>query len=356
MTSSSCPATVLSPFLAADDHAVAGDFDHSLRASSVDINDPPKACTDECRSGVTEAQFCPVCDLSKVASAPEVHVPRDAEQSSLKLVACDEIIRYFRGQRFVDQCGPERRADPPDLGARGVVAASPPEGWKADLEDAEDEMAGSGPPKVVSWDPKLGEKLGYEDPPAKKRICGDEDPTTHVNYGILEAQAGFRARNQAYAMFKAAWRARARSDMTVDYPTRLSKSVAKRRHFAESIGRHASSTDFSFKNLKSILKTTQPKAAPCMQLKRIRHIFDTGSGHHLVPREEVKRAGATKHVRSLDYPLTLSTAGGLVNPDGVVEVRAPSLDDGKIDALVLGDTPHVVSAGELCQARGYSFH
>ena len=89
---------------------------------------------------------------------------------------------------------------------------------------------------------------------------------------------------------------------------------------------------------------------------KTRFIVDAGSGHHVVKRAMVNKADAMKHVRELDYSLTLKTAGGSVTPDGVVEVEAPALDEGAVDALVLPNTPHVISVGALCQGRGHAFY
>ena len=84
-----------------------------------------------------------------------------------------------------------------DLTDRAAVAAAPDSRWGTEAE-VKGEFSVAGSPKVVSWSPSLGTRVGMDDPPTKKRLCGNGDPTLHPDYGLLEAQANFRARNEAY--------------------------------------------------------------------------------------------------------------------------------------------------------------
>ena len=236
-----------------------------------------------------------------------------------------------------------------------AVAASPGTTWGGTEELVKGEFSVAGSSKVVSWCPSLGDKVGYEDPPTKKRLCGGGDPTEHIDYGLLVAQANFRAHNEAYTLFRQAWGARGGADLTV-VPSAIKASTPQAcQHFAKSLGLSTDAAAELARNLKSILKPAPRNAMPCYRDKT-RFIGDTGSGHHIVRRAMVKKADAMKHVRELDYALTLSTAGGSVAPDGVVEVDAPILDEGSVEALVLPNSPHVISIGALCQGRGYAFH
>ena len=85
-----------------------------------------------------------------------------------------------------------RRADVgrPDLSDGAAVAACPDTLW-GNEEAVKGEFSVDRAPKVVSWSPTIGTKVGYEDPPAQKRICGHGDPTDHPDYGLLVAQANF---------------------------------------------------------------------------------------------------------------------------------------------------------------------
>ena len=122
-------------------------------------------------------------------------------------------------------------SDPTD---RAAVAAAPDSRWGTETE-VRGEFSVTGSPKVVSWCPSLGTKVGMDDPPTKKKLCGDGDPTLHPDYGLLEAQANFRARNEAYTLFRTAWGARAGTDLTV-VPPRIRASTPKAcKHFARSV-------------------------------------------------------------------------------------------------------------------------
>ena len=130
-----------------------------------------------------------------------------------------------------------------------------------------DEFSVDRTPKVVSWSPTIGTKVGYEDPPAQKRICGHADPTDHPDYGLLVAQANFRARNEAYTDFRAAWGANACADLKVVHKgIRLSTPKAC-PHFAKSVGlsKDADADELKFRDLKSSLKPVRQDALPCLK-------------------------------------------------------------------------------------------
>eukprot|EP00959_Pyramimonas_sp_CCMP1952_P178541 3732044-Pyramimonas_sp.AAC.1 len=55
-------------------------------------------------------------------------------------------------------------------------------------------------------------------------------------------------------------------------------------------------------------------------------------------------------------PITLNAAGGLSSALGTVRVACDRLLSGKFDAIVLPETPSVISVGELCVDHGHSFY
>ncbi len=84
-------------------------------------------------------------------------------------------------------------------------------------------------------------------------------------------------------------------------------------------------------------------------------IMDSGSGHNLLTRQDVIRGGHDGSQFPLKKPIMLHTAGGSTVCRNALGVSIPSLDEEKVSALVLQDTPAVLSMGQRCQKFGYSF-
>ena len=94
-----------------------------------------------------------------------------------------------------------------------------------------------------------------------------------------------------------------------------------------------------------------------LKLGSMRFIIDTGCGHNLIAEKFIKGAGAMGKLQRLDAPLTLNTAGGPSKALGTVGVACDKLEKGKsLTFKVMKKTPSVISVGELCMDRGYSFH
>ncbi len=83
-----------------------------------------------------------------------------------------------------------------------------------------------------------------------------------------------------------------------------------------------------------------------------RSIADTGCGYNLVPRS----ASAAGAPWGQEEPVFLHTAGGLVRCNERMRIACVSLTEGRFDALVLDDTPEVISIGQRCMEYGYGFY
>ena len=83
-------------------------------------------------------------------------------------------------------------------------------------------------------------------------------------------------------------------------------------------------------------------------LGALNFIVDTGCGHNLIVEKYVRLAGAMGSVRRLKNLITLNTAGGESKALGSVCVACPSFAGGSFEALVMKDTPAVLSVGERC--------
>ena len=69
-----------------------------------------------------------------------------------------------------------------------------------------------------------------------------------------------------------------------------------------------------------------------------------------------KNAGAIGKMKQLQVPITLTTVGGLSSALGAVKGACDRLRSGKFDAIVMPETPSVISVGELCMGNGYNFY
>ncbi|MCH2074919.1 MAG: hypothetical protein MK130_08695, partial [Puniceicoccaceae bacterium] len=87
-----------------------------------------------------------------------------------------------------------------------------------------------------------------------------------------------------------------------------------------------------------------------------RYIADTGSGHHLIPKKQVKSKNLLSKMEMLRRAICFETAGGDTRCTTALGVKFPAIDEGKLVANVLDDTPAVVSIGRLCILAGYGFY
>eukprot|EP00959_Pyramimonas_sp_CCMP1952_P350595 7345515-Pyramimonas_sp.AAC.1 len=62
-----------------------------------------------------------------------------------------------------------------------------------------------------------------------------------------------------------------------------------------------------------------------------------------------------RFVRKLPQSIALNTAGGESKALGSVRIACPKFEGGSFNALVMPETPRVVSVGERCMDHGFSF-
>eukprot|EP00959_Pyramimonas_sp_CCMP1952_P175620 3669837-Pyramimonas_sp.AAC.1 len=79
-----------------------------------------------------------------------------------------------------------------------------------------------------------------------------------------------------------------------------------------------------------------------VHLGTLRFIIDAGCGHNL-SAEGFIRAGAMGMIKRLEESITLNTAGGSSRSLGSVCVACPDFMGGHFDALVMPETPAVIS-------------
>ena len=75
------------------------------------------------------------------------------------------------------------------------------------------------------------------------------------------------------------------------------------------------------------------------------YIADSGSGHHVVPRDNVRDNGLEARLSELDKTLSFETAGGRTECEHTIAISFPVLDERILTAHVLDDTPPVISMG-----------
>ena len=81
--------------------------------------------------------------------------------------------------------------------------------------------------------------------------------------------------------------------------------------------------------------------------------MDTGSGHDLVDLALVMQSA--RIINTDHQNLTLMTANGECRPPGSIPIRVEALGE-TTNALVLENTPNVISVGLRCMEYGYGFH
>eukprot|EP00959_Pyramimonas_sp_CCMP1952_P205181 4290666-Pyramimonas_sp.AAC.1 len=85
-------------------------------------------------------------------------------------------------------------------------------------------------------------------------------------------------------------------------------------------------------------------------------IIDTGCGYNLITTKCLKSAGAMRLSRNLPQSIIiLNTAGGESKALGSVRIACPKFKGSSFSALVMPETPCVISVGELRMDRGFSF-
>jgi hypothetical protein len=83
-------------------------------------------------------------------------------------------------------------------------------------------------------------------------------------------------------------------------------------------------------------------------------IIDSGASFHLISREELSKKEAAQ-IRRMKKPIHLRSANGLTTATHDVELSLIELGNEKVVALVLEDTPSVLSLGKLCSENGYDY-
>ena len=80
---------------------------------------------------------------------------------------------------------------------------------------------------------------------------------------------------------------------------------------------------------------------------------DTGASVDVVDESHLSNKGWKKLSR-LDQPLTYGTAAGDVTVDSTIALHSKSIGD--IDAVILKDSPSVISVGRRCVEQGFGFY
>ena len=84
-------------------------------------------------------------------------------------------------------------------------------------------------------------------------------------------------------------------------------------------------------------------------------LVDTSCGFHLISEADVIRAGAEDSLERRST-VTLHTANGASPSRHQIQVGMDGLPGGKYTALVLQDTPPVLSVGHRCMEEGWECH
>ena len=97
-----------------------------------------------------------------------------------------------------------------------------------------------------------------------------------------------------------------------------------------------------------------PAVHPQTQLDNASFIIDSGSGHHIVSNRHLPDKVRHERTYQLWGPPLLATANGVIRPDRGIQI---SIEDLNIttQALVLDNSPAVLSLGRLCQVSGFTF-
>ena len=95
-----------------------------------------------------------------------------------------------------------------------------------------------------------------------------------------------------------------------------------------------------------------PRSSIC-KVQPTEWLVDTGSGHDLIDLALVMRNADL--INTDHQNLTLSTANGECKPAGSIAMRIDALGEVS-SALVLENTPNVLSVGLRCMDYGYAFH
>ena len=94
---------------------------------------------------------------------------------------------------------------------------------------------------------------------------------------------------------------------------------------------------------------------PQTQLDNANFIVDSGSGHHIVPDRHLPvEVRMTRTYGLIGAPL-LATANGVIRPERGVQLSIDPLNI-TTTALVLENSPAVLSLGKLCALEGFTFH
>ena len=83
-------------------------------------------------------------------------------------------------------------------------------------------------------------------------------------------------------------------------------------------------------------------------------IVDSGASFHLIDPKDLTTA-ERRTIRKLSNPEFMQGAGGEVCADEAADVYVVELDV-TVEALLLQDSPTVLSLGQLCDHDGFNFH
>ena len=85
-----------------------------------------------------------------------------------------------------------------------------------------------------------------------------------------------------------------------------------------------------------------------------RVLVDTGCGYDLIDKGTVQASNMSGKLKALESPINFSTAGGPSHADKYFPYHLPQFPE-RINAVVLNQTPIVVSVGLRTMTQGYSF-
>ena len=87
-----------------------------------------------------------------------------------------------------------------------------------------------------------------------------------------------------------------------------------------------------------------------------KYIADSGSGHHLASREQVKSKGLLSKLRDLDRAISFDTAGGETKCTSTLGIQFPALDEEEIEAVKPVTQRDLQWRGIVDPYSGFSVH
>ena len=116
---------------------------------------------------------------------------------------------------------------------------------------------------------------------------------------------------------------------------------------------------FTAPNLCTISSSNQSLPIPAVPAERVgkinRWIADTGSGHDVVNELHLSELGHRRKTALTTGPQDFHTAGGPTSAAAELKFYSKALG-GQVRAILLENSPNLISVGKRCMRQGYSFH